>query len=179
MQWITLSISIASLFLSIINLWINRKTLDVTIENEIFKTEKLYTQDNQVISEGGHFVVFIKVVNPSPRDIAYFDLRIVDPDKNKLIPSYTQVTLEQIDEKVLYYGNDSINKARLNPPYSNYGIFKSNSFNRIDLAFNPDEKTEKILIIFKVAIKSLKRNKFSLHRRKFKHYTKILELPRR
>ncbi|KEZ85575.1 hypothetical protein IO99_13860 [Clostridium sulfidigenes] len=76
-------------------------------------------------------------------------------------------------QKLFHSCENSISKLSI--PNSNYGIFKSNSFTRIDLAFFPENATE-ILISFKVAISTIKPNNEAGLRKKFKYYKKIFAL---
>lgn len=175
---ITVTVSFSSLLISLITLHSNRKRLDVEIENNLDDISDIYfnilnfTNSSSDLNFGNGKVCFLKIVNPSPKDIAFFDLRLIDLRANKPIFFLTNALLELTNytNKKLFY-NSKGTLSKINIPDSNYGIFKANSFTRLDLAFYPEEKT-KVLISFKVAISSLKNNKEAGVRKKFKYYRK-------
>ncbi len=172
-------ISISSLSITLFNLYLNRKHLDVVIEDSLDKIDNIYTNyfeyQNQdpSLNFGNGKVCFIKIVNPSPKDIAFFDLRVVDLDSMKSLFFLSSAVLEltNLTNEKIFYGSDNI-MAKVNIPYSTYGIFKSNSFTRLDIPFYPSETTTKVLVSFKVAISSIKSNKEAGYRRKFRYYKK-------
>ena len=175
---ITVTVSFSSLLISLVTLHSNRKRLDVEIESDLDNINNIYfnvlnfNNSSSDLSFGNGKVCFLKIVNPSPKDIAFFDLRVVDLKSNKPIFFLTNAILEltnSTNQKLFY--NSSGTLAKINIPNSNYGIFKANSFTRLDLAFYPEEKT-RVLISFKVAISSLKTNKEAGVRRNFKYYKK-------
>lgn len=173
----SVSISIIALAISIHTKWQNRKQLDVTIEDEIYWINNLMNEHGEIIDDKDKPLIFIKVVNPSPLGIAYFDLRIIDVENQKALLFLTQTALDQINSNSLYFGERTPYKlSRLNPPYSNYGVFPENSFTRIDLLFSPLENTKTIMVTFKVAIKTWRKNSFSPYRRKFKYYKKTFDI---
>ena len=116
-------------------------------------------------------------MNPSPKDIAFFDLRVVDLDNMKPLFFISSAVLELTNltkEKIFYGSNDVM--AKVNIPHSNYGVFKSNSFTRIDVPFYPSETTTKVLVSFKVAISSIQPNTEAGYRKKFKYYKKVFNI---
>lgn len=158
---ITVTVSFSSLLISLITLHSNRKRLDVEIENNLDDVNDIYfnflnfTNSSSDLNFGNGKICFLKIVNPSPKDIAFFDLRLIDLKTNKPIFFLTKAILELTNsnnQKLFYNSKGTLSK--INIPDSNYGIFKANSFTRLDLAFYPKEKT-KVLISFKVAILSL------------------------
>jgi hypothetical protein len=176
-------ISISSLCIALFNLYMNRKHLDVVIEDELDIIDNIYTSylEYQNQDPSLHFgngkVCFIKVVNPSPRDIAFFDLRVVDLDSMKALFFISSAVLEltNLTKEKIFYGSDGV-MAKVNIPYSNYGVFKSNSFTRIDVPFYPSETTTKVLVSFKVAISSIKSNNEAGYRKKFRYYKKVFNI---
>lgn len=181
---IPITVSIISLILSLVNLISNRKRLDVQIEdklediNNIYLSVIDYKNNNPSINWGVGKVCFIKVVNPSPKDIAFFDLRVVDKKLIKQVPFIYEAQLDLINTKpnqTLFYDTNG-NLARLNYPKANYGVFKSNSFTRLDIAFFPMAINSEILISFKVAISSILPNKESSYRKKFKYYKRVFKV---
>ncbi|MBS6888597.1 MAG: hypothetical protein KH200_11910 [Clostridium sp.] len=182
-SFISIFISILSLCITLFNLYINRKKLDVVIEDELDKIDNIYTNyfeyknQDPSLNFGCGKVCFIKVVNPSPKDIAFFDLRVVDLDNMKPLFFISSAVLELTNltkEKIFYGSNDVM--AKVNIPHSNYGVFKSNSFTRIDVPFYPSETTTKVLVSFKVAISSIQPNTEAGYRKKFKYYKKVFNI---
>lgn len=176
----SLFISLISLFISLLNFYNSRKRLDVVIESELDRIENIYlntldyNNKKPSLNFGSGYVSFIKIVNPSPSDIAFFDLRVVDLNTMKPIFFITEGTLElaKLSNEILFY-DSNVAMGKLNIPASNYGILKSNSFTRLEIAFYPPKEKCKVLISFKVAISTLKTNKESVYRNKFKYYKKI------
>ena len=174
---ISLLFSFIALSVSLYTLWSNRKKLNVTIEDVAEIDDRYFNELNELVYDEKHNVIFIKVVNPSPHNISYFDLRIVDTINNKSIVYHTQTSIELFGSKHLVAKADNGYVSRLNPPDANYGFFPSNGFTRIDLSFPVDENLNEILVTFKVAIHSFKKNKISNVRRRFKYYEKNFILP--
>ncbi|KEZ85574.1 hypothetical protein IO99_13855 [Clostridium sulfidigenes] len=85
---LSLLISLISVIISLITAYNNRKRLNVEIEpglseiDDIFLNIIDYENNSPIMNFGHGRVCYIKVVNPSPCDIAFFDLRVVDLKKN-------------------------------------------------------------------------------------------------
>lgn len=176
----TILISLLALALSIFNIWNNRKHLNVVIEEELGFYEKLITKHGKINEPG--LSCHIKIVNPSPKDIAYFDLIVIDKETKELVPVMYRIGLV-LNEQDFIYTQVGDFEAHVNAPQSNYGILKSNSFTKIDLLFSPEEKTKEVRVQFKVALTDplsfLKIRKTGLtnSRKSFKIYRRDYELP--
>ncbi|MGG1152362.1 hypothetical protein [Bacillus wiedmannii] len=172
-------ISLASFIISFITYRTNKKCLDVTFENRIVEIKSINTENPVIENEDGIFICYLKVVNPSPSDIAYFDLNVIDKKKPGInIDIYDQLNLKLYDKDAsqFKYEKPLYGLTRLNAPESNYGVFKSNSFTRLDIAFTPPLDTTEVIVTFKVAIKSRKNNPYASDRKKFKYYSKTYNL---
>lgn len=165
-------ISSASFIISFITYRANKKSLDVTFEEDLFIIDAISTKNFAIENKDGIYVCFLKVVNPSPSDIAYFDLVVIDKhNPSNGIGIYNQLSLKLYDEEMSYYKYETpYGLANLNVPASNYGVFKSNSFTRLDIAFTPAPDTKEVIITFKVAIKSRSINPYANYRQNFKYY---------
>nr|DAM13558.1 MAG TPA: hypothetical protein [Caudoviricetes sp.] len=180
---IPIVISTISLILSLLNLALNRKRLDVEIEDQLDNIEKIYfnaldyENKDPALNFGKGKVCFVKIVNPSPKDIAFFDLRIIDMNTSEQPFFISKATMELAGNpnQKLFYDSSGI-MAKLNYPEANYGIFKSNSFTRLDIAFFPSSESTQIFISFKVAISTFRKNRESRYRRKFKYYRKTFNV---
>ncbi|PEE49760.1 hypothetical protein [Bacillus cereus] len=171
-------ISLASFVISYITYRKNKKSLDVTFEDDIVKIKSIDTENFAVENKDGIYLCYLKVVNPSPSDIAYFDLNVIDKKNPSVnIDIYNQLNLKFYDEDVTQFKYETPQGlARLNAPESNYGVFKSNSFTRLEIAFTPAPNTEEVVITFKVAIKSRKNNPYAIERKNFKYYAKTYRI---
>ena len=95
---ITVTVSFSSLLISLITLHSNRKRLDVEIENNLDDVNDIYfnflnfTNSSSDLNFGNGKICFLKIVNPSPKDIAFFDLRSIDLKTNKA-NSFTRLDL--------------------------------------------------------------------------------------
>ncbi len=187
--WLPIAISVLSFILSICNAWKNKKVLDVEIEEEYSIISNVYKDDAAVLSNIPSYtvpkgyigiVIYIKVVNPSPSDIAFFDLRILNENLDQLIPQLYRgnLSIKPSDEIYSYadYLGEKSSQTRLNLLDSNYGVFKSNSFKRIELVAVVPESNNKITVTFKIAKNSLRKSKFSSVRKRFKSYRKTFYL---
>lgn len=152
-------------------------TLDVTFEDKLFITNTILTQSNKFQTPNGFYGAYLKVVNPSVMDIAFFDLIAVNADNpSQSYRIFTQLILDGQKTNQLRY-IDGIEEANLNAPFSNYGIFTAHSYSRYEIIFDPSEEIPKeVLIRFKVSIKSRKRVPYSSARRKFKYFKAIYNL---
>ncbi|MEK3644443.1 hypothetical protein [Aeribacillus sp. FSL M8-0235] len=126
---------------------------------------------------GNGIIAKIEVVNPSPKDIAFFDLRAFYPETNLNVHLLTKRTmLDKYRDKTLWRAIESqegnVNLMELTIPDTNYGIFKANSFTRFHIVMFPDPDAKELLLSFKVAIKAkFIKDQFALTgRKKFKHY---------
>ncbi|HGF6578436.1 TPA: hypothetical protein ACOFEN_004633 [Bacillus cereus] len=166
-------ISLASFIISLITYRANKKSLDVTFEEQLMKIESISTRNFTIENKDDIYICFLKIVNPSPSDIAYFDLVVIDThNPGNSIGIYNQLSLKMYDEDMSYYKYEtSEGVANLNAPPSNYGVFKSNSFTRLDVAFTPSPTTKEVIVTFKVAIKSKIINPYANYRKNFKFYS--------
>lgn len=178
---IPIMISSVALIVSIIVAWSNRKTIQVeTPKNlEAVKGGSIFYLDGEGIPEPYDHALLgvIEVVNPSPKDIAFFDLRVFYPETNMNTDILTKQTIfEQHRNKPVWRAiempNGSVRLMELLIPETNYGVFKANSFTRFHIIAFPDEDAKEVLLSFKVAIKTRsKRDYFAVTGRKvFKMY---------
>lgn len=179
---ISMLISFISLGISIFTLWKNRKRLtvyfpeklEVVPDNCLF----LVTGQSEVSSYGEGFLITLEIVNPSPNDIAFFDLRVFNPSNNQNHYLLTRKTLLP-KFKSSYIGLITFNNNfELTIPEANYGIFKSNSFTRIDIFIMVSHNiSDQLNLSFKVAKNSLFKDKFAItNRKKYKKYSKDFDL---
>ncbi|KZE04151.1 hypothetical protein B4117_4321 [Bacillus mycoides] len=171
-------ISTASLIVSYTTYRNNKKNLDVTLEPKLTKIPGIYTGETYIQNDDGMYMCYLKVVNPSSSDIGYFDLRVIDTaEPNNSLPVYNELTLKRHFPDVTYFEYpSSIGLANLNAPPSNYGVFESNSYTRLDIPFTPNPDTKTVIVTFKVAIKSRKENPYANDRKKFKYYSATYKL---
>lgn len=163
-------ISIIALVVSFWTLYKNRKTLTVEIRDKLECIEDkevfIYNSDVEAVSYGKGLFVTIDIVNPSPSDIAFFELRAFDTKNNENIFLLTKKTLHYTNkDKHIYrsFGEKGEKIFRLDIPEEDHGVIRSNSFTQFDLFIIPKDNTTELIISFKVAIKSrFERDKFAI-----------------
>lgn len=177
-------ISILALVLSAISLWRTRKTIDVTIEDELDDIQNIYISSHDFLTNKPYYkipegkLLFIKIVNPSPTDIGFFDLQLFDQNNQKIsyfVHGNFRVSDTYQPNTVFFNKQKNGPGGRLNLLESNYGVLPSNSFTRIDIPFSATDVT-KITITFKVAIKSYWFNKYARYRKHYRFFSKTLPI---
>lgn len=162
----------------------NKKHLEVTIEEEPFRIEYFSDEDGiaiypKSVDSYGFEVAIIKVVNPSVHDIAFFDFVILseyDTQSNIIPVKKVNCYRRGIEPKFIYGQTSDDQPAQLNLLESSYGIFRSNSFTRLDIAFKPPHEKNFVTIRFKVAIPSRKSVPNSFYRKNYKYYTQKVRI---
>lgn len=172
-------ISTISFLLSFFVFLSNRKTLSVTIEDstELIDTIYLYEDTPYMTLENAH-VCFIKVVNPSPHNISFFDLNVYDNKTLNPLTFLNEIVLKlnSNSEKHTIFLKKGDAWGKLYIPEATSGIFKSNSFTRLDIPVFLDDSTTEITLTFKVAIRRLFPSKKFNKRRRFKYYKKTIKI---
>ena len=177
-----LILSVVSVYISLYTLYKNRKIITVTWGNlrpvssgQVY----IYSNDGRCETYGQGFLLTIDIVNPSPSDIAFFDLRAFDSKTNintylltrkALLPLYKDSKIYCSDEKISF---------ELDIPEKQYGVLKANSFSKFDIFIMPNEYIENsINISFKVATSSwFKRDMFAVtNRKKYKFYGRSYDI---
>lgn len=181
-ETLTLIISLASFFVSMNALYKNRKTLTVTwSELQPIPSGSIFVYSGNVECEtyGEGFLCTIDIVNPSPNDIAFFDLRAFDSKPNRNTYLLTRKTLLPIYKNARIYRNHNANNFELEIPEKGYGILKASSFTKLDIFVLPNEHIgNAINISFKIAVKSyFKRDKFAVtNRKQYKFYRRRYDI---
>jgi len=125
---------------------------------------------------GDALLTKIEIVNPSPRDIAFFDLRCFYPETNMNVSLLTRRTmLDDLRDKNLLRAVENkkgdVDLAELIIPEKNYGVLKSGSFTKFDILMFPKTDAKEVFLSFKVAKKSIIKDPFAVTgRKRFKHY---------
>lgn len=161
-KWIFNNIfGLTSLMISIYTLWKNRKHLDVYWSDNILQTDShsvVAIKESESGFYENSYLAKLSVVNTSPNDIAFFDLRAFDPDTNINFPLVTKKTFDYNKEDTQIFQTINGKYTRLNIPDKNSGVFKANSFTQFDLIICIPESSKKlknINISFKIAKTSL------------------------
>jgi hypothetical protein len=173
-------ISAIALTVSIIVAWTNRRTIHVDISKNLEVVEGgtafFINDDGQPAPYDDGLLATIEVVNPSPKDIAFFDLRAFYPDTNMNTHLLTKRTMLSIHRtKTLWRAIETKSETpllmELIVPETNYGIFKANSFTRFHILMFPDKTSKRLNLSFKVALRARIKDKFAVTgRKKFKFY---------
>lgn len=178
-------IAIISLGISIYALWKNRKNIDVTWDKNIEENDLdfIFLIDNSAKPHTYHntYTASIGIVNSSPKDIGFFDLRVFDPKTNINIDFLTKKAVpETIPEKKVFKLIDSqpVRYMQMDIPERTFGTLPANSFTRLDIITVLDilpkqaQELDHISISFKIPQKTFfKRDYFALtNRKKYKFY---------
>ena len=181
-SWLSLIASLLSFLVAFYTLLHNRKYLDVSIEDEYSVANEIYRNDEAMLSKKPSYVIpegyigiiiFVKVVNPSPNDIAFFDLAIRNKQTNQLVNQVVKGNLgiKPNENEFSYAGYNNSCFQRLNLIDSNYGIFKANNFKRLELVAVIPQSCKEISVSFKIAKTSILKNKNASVRKHFKYYS--------
>lgn len=180
LEIISISLAAVSLGISIWVLFKNRKRIEVYFDSVIELTDtdqiRLLNPDGTDSSYGAGFLCSLKILNPSPNDIAYFDLRAFPTETN--INSYLLTTKSLNPEfkqaRVYNVYNNEQTMIELEIPKKNHGVLKANSFTHFDIFIHDiagNEITNEITLSFKIAKKALFKDPYAVTaRKKYKYY---------
>ncbi|WP_373485714.1 hypothetical protein [Acetobacterium malicum] len=158
-------ISTLALVLSVITMYLNRKRISVQFGGpiEALGENSVYCRDENGVfisstgyGPGIHLVV--EIINSSPCEISYFDLRAFDPELDDNYFLITRSSLpETICNKKLYRENPTNPKAPFhhNLPDAAYGMFSGRSYTYWNLFIIPREDSKNLRLSFRVSIKKL------------------------
>lgn len=177
---VPLIISFIALVVSIAVALSNRKSLQVEIYKnlEVVNEGSIFFIDDDGTPQpyGKGLITTVEVVNPSPKDIAFFDIRAFYPETNMNLHLLTKRTiLNNHRDKTIWRSieapDGNVNLMELIIPDTNYGIFKANSFTRFHIVMFPESDAKKMSLSFKVAMKAKAKDPFAVTgRKKFRFY---------
>lgn len=134
----SITISIASLAISLYTLWRQRKRITISFDPALFvldpKKDILVLDEPYPFASDVAFWFTIHVINPSNVNLSFFDLRVFDPDTNKnhfILTKKTMVeTLSHFPIHLRPYGPDGYTA---DIPEHNYGSIKAGDVMRLDI----------------------------------------------
>lgn len=160
----------------------NRKRIDVNwnkdltifLEDEIsviVGDTSISTEDAKEYSYKSGFLFSFSVVNPSPSDIAFFDLRAFS-EENKNTALVTRQTMLKDYRKYPIYSSFDGELRELFIPDKKHGTLKANSYTRFDIIIIPEDHIKNILnVSIQFAMDSyFFKDKYSLRKKKYKSY---------
>lgn len=149
-------------FLSLIISFLTFRKTSTKITHSFNKNIQFETKDSISISQEEKieilgtdcFITQLSIVNTTPFDISYFDLRAFDPETNLNCYLATKNSLGAYkDIQLFHHTLDDV--LVLEIPKKNYGILKAKSFTRLDLIImNKTENTKKINVSFRIPKKN-------------------------
>lgn len=162
-KYFPIILSVVSLGISFFTLYINRKKVDVLFDDryELLGDHSVYCNDenNQYLRGSGFgpgLNLPLEIINTSPCEVAYFDLRAFNPDTDE---NYFLITRDSIpaDLKKFSFCRENL-KDPLSPyrhlmPERYFGILGANSFERWDLFIIPKDDSTKLRVSFRVAVR--------------------------
>ncbi|EDN9114273.1 hypothetical protein GWY05_06870 [Listeria monocytogenes] len=178
----TISLSSIAVLISAFTLFKNRKNLTVDIcKNLEVITDgqiELINPTEEINSYGAGFLYQVQVVNPSPNDIAYFDIRAFSPDNNQNTYLLTRKSLAPSVKDAKVFKREGSEIFELEIPDKNHGIFKANSYTYLDIFILPQEHIKNnIIVSFKIAKSAILRDAFAVTKRKrYKFYSTKFDL---
>lgn len=178
-------IAIAALCVSLYNLWKGRKTFRVSWDADIQEADIAHVIgviDDEITGTYDYaYTASVSLINPSPNDIAFFDLHAFNAQTGQRVNLITKKTFAYQEQNQTIYQVFDNHYARLDIPDSKYGVCKANTYNRLDLVVVlPDISIslDQLALSFKTTKKSwLFKDKFAGKTfKKFKNYQKIYEI---
>lgn len=161
--------SVSAFIISTFTLFKNRKILNITWEPNIYPVfdSSIRGVDSNNNLNGSYDYVLravLYVVNPSPNDIAFYNLWAFNPDTDVslgLITKNTSVLGSDVKKIIEFFGTTY---SQLDIPEKKSGVFKSNSYTRFDLLipitnFSKLEKINRVSFSFRLAKNSFLHNK--------------------
>lgn len=135
---------------------------EIKMNNSVVAMKKDGTPE---ISYTDTFLTYLTVVNPSPNDLAYYDLKVYDADNGNPLEIIYAIYFHLNDDHTyfVHYLNP-LNSNLLELPEKNHGVFKANSYTRFNLPIVVTDEYEykdlkHIKIEFKVAKNSFRKTK--------------------
>jgi hypothetical protein len=147
---------------------------------EVLSSSHIYFQnENQILGTPVIFHGSIDILNASPHDLSYFDLRAFNPRKNINYGVVTRKTLPSTWVSGISIQVDSWTSGMLNVeiPDKNYGNLPAHSFTRLDILIYESKDSggfeDHILLMFKIPKKNwfVKDPYAATNRKKFKAYS--------
>lgn len=132
---------------------------ELTMNNSVVAMNK---NGNPIISYTDTFLISLIIVNPSPNDVAYYELKVFDADTENPLEILFSVYFDINDDGTYFvHYNNPLNMNLLEVPKKNYGVFKANSYTRFNLPVIVTDEYEykdlkRIRVEFKVAKNTLK-----------------------
>ena len=172
-----------SFLMSLYTLWKNRTKIDVqwnrNIEEAGIGSVYCLRGNENIGSYDFAYVTHIDVINPSPRDIGYFDLRAFNPKTNHNLYLLTKRSMAfGFEDATVVHSAGKEQRYRMIIPDSNSGAFKANSITKLDLIivlndsedFREElESLDSIAVSFRIA-KFVIRNRDPFAKGIFRHY---------
>ena len=170
---ITNIIAFLAFLLGLYNWYELRVTLDVEISPnlEALSPKKvIFSGVDTSIECSVIFSGWIKVANPSSKDLAFFDLRAFNPNTNENYGLVTKKTFPpEMTESIIQVqgGSYSVNQ---DVPFRSFGSFKARSFTHFDIIIYPmphQSLGKEIVLCFKTSKRTLFRKApFAISRKK-------------
>lgn len=140
---ISLSIAAISALFTGLNFYANRAVLIKFGEEDkhplpIIKNEIYAYNGVQTVPFKNGIMFHFQILNPSPKDIAYFNMHFVSDDR--ITQVWTMKSFGYMEKEPKIIMNDPIKgKGEINIPYSTQGVFKAHSFTPIYAFMSTDE----------------------------------------
>lgn len=170
--------SFIAIIVSVYTLYKSRKRLNVHLPEKYHIIDKIFLDyTGKPVYEGKLASFSFLVVNPSPTDIGFFDLMVLDERGNSL-DFLTKINLGLLptDDGRVFSTINGYN-CRFTVLDSNYGTFKQNLFTRFDILVNVMDKSPKTITVrFKITKETIIPNSLSRNRirKNFKQYSVTL-----
>ncbi|MBS0950366.1 hypothetical protein JK159_08355 [Weissella minor] len=136
-------LALVSIYISFYTLWRTRKSITVTFDPNILLADynSIYLlKDGEKVYYPYALLANISIVNPSPNDIAFFDLRSFNADTNKNFSFLTTnaIPIDFVDKRV-FHESIKDRPAILDIPNRTFGTIKANSFTRLSIVIIPTD----------------------------------------
>ena len=176
-------IAFLALLLGLYNLYELMAPLDVEFKTDldVFPPEKIILFNaNSSIKSPVILVGWVKILNPSAKDAAFFDLRAFNPETNMNYGLITKKTFPPDLSETMVQIHVGPSAANQDIPPRAFGSFAAKSFIHFDLLIypQPTQALGKYLVIsFKTSKRTLFRKvPFAISRKKYKFYARSYKI---
>ncbi|WP_438716238.1 hypothetical protein [Enterococcus sp. AZ109] len=151
-------IAIAALAASFIAIKQESITLDFDPEGRSRWVKAIILDDGQsIVNDYGIVHTNIRIINRSNYDISYFDLKVSDGTNPCQLQYYHTKSFNVITglkdrHAISFFDSNDANQG-IDLPDGDFGILKAHSVTSIDIMVSPEEGTESLFIMLKVAKK--------------------------
>lgn len=157
-NWISMLAMLAALGSFFVSLQVKRQSqapLEVRSDEKLEWLIMMLSEDGRsIINKNGLAMFNITVINPSSIDVSYFDMRVTDTEHNQELNFYKQEHLSRINDAAnmeIHTGISQDTRTYIHLPSGVAGILKAHSVTVLSIVVTPEDNTQKVGVVFKIA----------------------------